>query len=182
MKNQEILKKITANTLSHNQVNTSFLMLPLRLETKFMDRKIEVIYEPERIFYTLRKGWELLGCMPTKYDDQNQKQVVKMIEELHIEVEKLDVLYPHDRGILINILNRMKDLLPNNAEIRADWTALINKVERLESINAMQYNRAEDLLNRLEHYTRLLINTCIFPPFDGKKRRSNDSNYSYFNV
>lgn len=178
MKNQDILKKLTAKALSQEPANTSFLMLPLRLETKFMERMVEVIYEPERIFYTLRKAWYLLCIMRTNYDESSQKQVVKMIEDMHVEVEKLDVLYPHDKTILINILNWMKDLLPNKAEIRTDWTALINKVERLESINAMQYNRAEDLLNRLEHYTRLLINTCKYPPFDGKKRRSNVSNYS----
>ena len=178
MKNQEILRKLTAQELGTKNVNTSFLMMPLRLETMFEERMVEEIYEPERIFYTLQKAWELLCCMPTKYDDQTQKEVVKLIEKLHIEVEKLDVIYEHDKCIFYGILLNMQDLLPNNAEMKDNWTMLINKVKRLQSIDSMKYNRATDLLNRLEHYTRRFTVTLRKPPFNGEKRQSYPSEYS----
>ena len=119
MKNQDIFRKLTAQELGTKHVYTSFLMLPLRMETLFQDRMVEDIYEPERIFYTLRKAWDLLWTMDKNYDGWTQKRIVELVKELHVEVEKLDVIYPHDKFILISILNKMRDLLPNMAEIIA---------------------------------------------------------------
>ena len=159
-------------------VNTSFLMMPLRLETMFQNHEVEEIDEPERIFYTLKQAWELLWFMRKRYNPEAEKKAVGMIEKLHIEVEKLDVLYAQDKYLLIDILKKMKDLLPNKAEIHDDWTVLIGKAERLQSIDSMKFNRATDLLNQLEHHTRRLLNTRWRPPFDGKKRKQNNSGYS----
>ena len=178
MKNQDIFRKLTAQELGTKHVYTSFLMLPLRMETLFQDRMVEEIYEPERIFYTLRKAWDLLWTMDKNYDGWTQKRIVELVKELHVEVEKLDVIYPHDKFILISILNKMRDLLPNMAEINDSWTALIHKVERLQSIESMRYNRATDLLNRLDRYTRRFITTMVRSPFNGKNRQSYPSKYS----
>ena len=136
MKNQDILRKITAQELGTKNVNTSFLMMPLRLETLFKDHVVEEIDEPERIFFTLKKAWELLCFMPyhysdNDYNDEEEKQAVKLIKELHVEVEKLDMLYQNDKAILMEVLEKMRVLLPRKAEINDDWTVLIDKVKRL---------------------------------------------------
>ena len=183
MKNQDILRKITAQELGTKNVNTSFLMMPLRLETLFKDHVVEEIDEPERIFFTLKKAWELLCFMPyhysdNDYNDEEEKQAVKLIKELHVEVEKLDMLYQNDKAILMEVLEKMRVLLPPKAEINDDWTVLIDKVKRLQSIDSMKCNRATALLNKLEHYTQILLNTCYKPPFNGYKRKKNDKEYS----
>ena len=178
MKNQDILRKLTAQELGTKNANTSFLMLPLRLETMFKEQTVEEIDEPERIFFTLNKAWELLCFMRKNYTDEAQKQAVKLIAELHDEVEKLDVIYPTDKLILMNIFGQMRGLLPKKAEINDDWTVLIGKVERLQNIDSMKYNRATALLDRLEHYTKRLVNTCVRPPYNGEQRKSNSSEYS----
>ena len=179
MKNQDILRKLTAQELATKNVNTSFLMMPLRLETMFMDNHpVEEIYEPERILYTLKQAWELLCFMRKCYTPEAIKETVRLIGKLHVEVEKLDVLYKHDKYLLTDILTKMENLLPKKADIHDDWAVLKGKVERLQTIDAMKYNRASDLLNRLEHYTRRLENTCSNPPYYGKERIAYGAEYS----
>lgn len=178
MKNQDIIRILTEQELGTKNTNTSFLMMPLRLETMFKDHVVEEVFEPDRIYFTLKQAWELLSFMRLKYSDEEEKEALKLIEKLNVEVEKLDILYKSDKYLLIDVLKKMKPLLPRKAEVHDDWVVLIGKVERLQSIESMKYNRATDLLNQLEHHTNRLINTIKKPPFYGKSRQLYHPDYS----
>lgn len=178
MKNQDIIRTITEQELGTKKVNTSFLMMPLRLETMFMNRAVEEIDEPERIIYVLKQAWELLCFITGQYSEQEEKETVRMIEKLHVEVEKLDVIYPKDKYSLIDILKGMKPLLPSDADIHDDWTGLIGKVERLQNVEKMKFDRATNLINQLEHFTKIYVSTITKPPYHGKLRQPYDCEYS----
>ena len=45
---QDILRDQTSRNFAAKRVNTSMLMLPLRLESKIMERNVDITDEPER--------------------------------------------------------------------------------------------------------------------------------------
>ena len=87
MKNQDIIRILTEQELGTKNTNTSFLMMPLRLETMFKDHVVEEVFEPDRIYFTLKQAWELLSFMRLKYSDEEEKEALKLIEKLNVEVE-----------------------------------------------------------------------------------------------
>lgn len=178
MKNQDIIRTLTEQELATKNVNTSFLMMPLRLETMFMDKGVQEIDEPERVIYVLKHAWDLLCFMPSQYSDEELKETVRRIERLHVEVEKLDVIYPKDKYTLLDIFKGMEPLLPPNADIHDYWTELIVKVARLQNVEKMKYDRATNLINQLEHFTKIYVSTITKPPYYGKRRQQYDSEYS----
>ena len=56
--NQEILRKHTALTVSRKDVDTSLLMFPVRLETRFVEgKRVDDISEPHRVLYAYKAIW-----------------------------------------------------------------------------------------------------------------------------
>lgn len=172
--NQNIRKKITSQQISLKNVNTSFLMLPLRLETKFVDKKpLCLEHEPERVYHVLEKVWRIIEHRKGGVD-----QVKALIRDLHHGIDELDVLYKEDRSILLGVLAMLKNILPAEAEVRDDWDCLVAKVERVGSVDSMKSNPATALLDRMEHYTRRMRVLSRRPPYNGKRRQSNAAEFS----
>lgn len=173
-KNQEIRKKVTSHDIEIKDVNTSFLMFPLRLETKFINNKvIKKIHEPERIYYAFKLVWNLIyGILQRASDIKNR------IKALHCIIDELDILYKEDKNILYDILVRVKNILPKEADVRDDWDGLCAKVLRIRVINTLSYNKTTSFLDELEHHTNRLRVVWTHPPYNGKRRQSNSSVYS----
>lgn len=173
-KNQEIRKKVTSHDIEIKDVNTSFLMFPLRLETKFINNKvIKKIHEPERIYYAFKLVWNLIyGILQRASDIKNR------IKALHCIIDELDILYKEDKNILYDILVRVKNILPKEADVRDDWDGLCAKVLRIRVINTLSYNKTTSFLDELEHHTNRLRVVWTHPPYNGKRRQSNNAIYS----
>lgn len=173
-KNQEIRKKITSHDIEIKDVNTSFLMFPLRLETKFINNKvIKKIHEPERIYYAFKLVWNLIyGILQRASDIKNR------IKAIHCIIDELDILYKEDKNILYDILVRVKNILPKEADVRDDWDGLCAKVLRIRVINTLSYNKTTSFLDELEHHTNRLRVVWTHPPYNGKRRQSNNATYS----
>ena len=60
LNNQEILKKHTALTISSKDVNTSLILFPVRLETRFMDHEVEDVSEPDKALYAFKALWDYI--------------------------------------------------------------------------------------------------------------------------
>lgn len=170
--NQNIRKKLTAQEIGLKNVNTSFLMLPLRLETKFIDKKpVEKIIEPERAYYVFSALWDIIRNV--KSSDIKLK-----IREVHYIVDELDVLFKEDKAILIRVMRALKNILPEEAEMRDDWEVLIGKVDRVGTVDSMKFNKATIFLDKLEYYTNRLNVIKRRPPYNGKNRLGNESFFS----
>ena len=61
---QDILKKHTALTLGRKSVDTSVIMFPVRMETRFVDDyPVEDIDEPDRALYAFQAFWSYVDAL-----------------------------------------------------------------------------------------------------------------------
>ena len=91
--NQELLKKHTALTISRKDVDTSFIMFPVRIETRFSkSHPVEDISEPDRILYAFQALWHYVECLRVGEDEEIVLRVAKKL------MEKVDLLRQIDES------------------------------------------------------------------------------------
>ena len=162
---QESLRKETSQKFSRKDVNTSLLMFPVRLETKFKMKSLEKIHEPDRVYYTFCELWAVLR----RLQSSSEERVLQQMERLQAELERLDIIYKEDKGMLRMLMKKMRSVMPT-VDLCDRWTELQAILDDVTVSCSVKDNESTLLLNEMDHYTRLLVNTCKTPPYSGYKR------------
>lgn len=180
--NQNIRKKHTANKISKMAVSTSLVMFPLRIETRFMFRKVEDTSEPDkalRAFIAL----ETFLQEAEKYC-KSPENLLEPARLLLDEIERLDAIYKEDRARLRDLLQLMHDRIIVNsghAKEKLDdlWQRIMKTLPRLVCVEELSANKATQFLNTFEHVVRRLHNMVKNPNYMGHKRNYKVNKYSY---
>lgn len=170
---QESLRKETSQKFSRKDVNTSLLMFPVRLETKFKMKSLEKIHEPDRVYYTFCELWAVLR----RLQSSSEERVLQQMERLQAELERLDIIYKEDKGMLRMLMKKMRSIMPT-VDLCDRWTELQAILDDVTVSCSVKDNESTLLLNEMDHYTRLLVNTCKTPPYSGYKRLQMNGVYS----
>lgn len=185
-KYQDILRDQTSRNFAAKNVNTSLLLLPLRLETKITKKNVDVTDEPER---ALDAFVELHSIMQGYYNYIKEKRIDDIHAEnaLHElksrirhgihEFEKIDLLYAEDKALLQDLANNIYETL-DMVELQDTFAPLIETLDDITRLTTYNDKNASNFLHNLEHVTRMLENTATHPLFCGKNRARNPNSYS----
>ncbi len=177
---QDILRDQTSRNFAAKRVNTSMLMLPLRLESKIMERNVDITDEPERgaleAFKALQRLIEF--CFDTfgAFDQGHQNSAKLAIKDAITTFEKLDLLYAEDKSYLKDLANNIYKELP--VEYQDAFKPLLETLDDITRLTTHSDKEAVNFLNLLERLTRMLENTAMRPLFSGYRRARNPMKYS----
>ena len=171
---QYTLRDENSRKLAMRKADTSFLLFPIRLETKFKDQKLlDDIHEPDRVYYVFCAVWAVLRLLK----GSPEAKVLKKISLLKKELEGLDLIYKEDKALLRNLLKEITSYL-SNERIKDAWTPLLTLLENVSTADSVVDKKTTLFLNELEKMTRKLKNTVKNPPFSGSRRLDRTSQFS----
>ena len=171
---QYALRSENTRKLTERKANTSFLLFPIRLETKFKDKKIlDDIHEPDRVYYTFCAVWAVLRLLKSSPEEK----IFKKITLLKKELEGLDFIYKEDKALLRILMKEIEGYLPTEST-KAAWKPLRTLLEKVTTSPSIVDKKTTLFLNKLEKMTRKLKDTIDNPPYDGQRRMTQDAAYS----
>lgn len=171
---QYALRGENCRKLTERRADTSFLLFPIRLETKFKDQKLlDDIHEPDRVYYTFCAVWAVLRLVKSSPEEK----ILKKIALLKKELEGLDLIYKEDKALLRILLKEIGGYLPTESTKTA-WEPLRTLLEKVTTSPSIVDKKTTLFLNKLEKMTRKLKDTIDNPPFDGIRRMHQDAAYS----
>ncbi len=171
---QYALREDNARKLATRGVNTSFLLFPVRLETKFKEKEVNEIYEPNRVYYTFCAIWAVLRTV--KYC--SHEKVLKKIYLLKEEMENLDLLYKEDKAHLRLLLDSIQIYLPTD-ESKEVWQSLKGILEKAPTSSTLKDKNMTRFLDKMDRMTRRLMNTIYNPPYGGTNRLHVSQEFSH---
>lgn len=171
---QYALRDENSRKLAMRKADASFLLFPVRLETKFKDNQIlDEIHEPDRVYYTFCAVWAVLRIVKLS----PEAKILKKIALLKKELEGLDLIYKEDKALLRILMKEIAESLPTG-RIKEEWIPLQTLLENVSTSASIVDKKTTLFLNKLEKMTRKLKNTIEKPPFGGIERFNKGSNYS----
>ena len=145
--NQDILKKHTALAMSRKDVDTSLILFPVRIETRFVDNySVEDVNEPDKALYAFMSLWAYVDNLP-KY---NEQQILRTAQLLLVNIEDLDSVYREDRSRLLNIARAIVKATSPSGELRKIWDRILTHIPRLSTLDVVNDNEATVFLRQLE--------------------------------
>lgn len=173
--NQDILRKHTALTLGRKSVDTSFIMFPVRLETRFVDDyPVADVSEPDLALYAFQALWNYVGAL----EKPDKNQLLGLARQVMRKVEELDTVYREDRTRLRNLAAKIVDAVKPEGEEKAVWDRVLVHVDRLTTMATVVDSEATDFLNRLEHVNKTIQNLYRKRFYAGKDRSINLKKFS----
>ena len=172
---QDILKKHTALTLGRKSVDTSVIMFPVRMETRFVDDyPVEDIDEPDRALYAFQAFWS--------YVDALEKPDAELLEKLAwtvmYRVEELDVVYREDKARLRELARKIVEATAPEGVLKSTWDRIQVHLGRLATLDVVSDNVATDFLRRFRRAQRAMLYLHTLPRYKGKKRAKEFTQYS----
>ena len=167
---QYALRGENCGKLNEKKADTSFLLFPIRLETKFKDQKLlDDIHEPDRVYYTFCAVWAVLRLVKSSPEEK----ILKKIALLKKELEGLDLIYKEDKVLLRILLKEIGGYLPTESTKTA-WEPLRTLLEKVNTSPSI-VDKKTALFRKM---TRKLENTITNPPFNGRLRWHPNWNFS----
>ena len=152
---QYALRGENCGKLNEKKADTSFLLFPIRLETKFKDQKLlDDIHEPDRVYYTFCAVWAVLRLVKSSPEEK----ILKKIALLKKELEGLDLIYKEDKALLRILLKEIGGYLPTESAKTA-WEPLRTLLEKVTTSPSIVDKKTTLFLNKLEKMTRKLEET-----------------------
>ena len=181
---QDILRDQTSRNFAAKRVTTSMLMLPLRLETKIMNKNVDTTNEPERALDAFRslqhllQSYHELVCLKNKAKIEKATRLLKQeMKNTISSFEKLDLLYAEDKSYLKDLVANIYNTL-HTVELQDAFEPMLETVDDITRLTTHYDKDASEYLHQLERITRLLENTVRRPNFTGQRRASNPKKYS----
>ena len=174
--NQVFLKKHTALTISRKDVDTSFILFPVRLETRFVNsHDVEDISEPDRALYAFKAMWDYVEALRNK---SPESQVLSLARILMEKVENLDTVYREDRARLKNLSIKIIYATSPKDDLKKYWDRILEHIDRLATLDVVSDNEATEFLRKLDFVDRTIKRMRYKPDYVGKKRQDWNSHYS----
>ena len=174
--NQDILKKHTALTVGHKDVDTSFIMFPVRLETRFVNNHpVEDVSEPDKVLYAFKSLWHYVEALRKK---STEKVLLDRALKLMGRVEGLDTVYREDKTRLKKLAAAIVGATKPTGDLARVWERIQAHIPRLATLDVVSDNEATDFLRDLDRVDRTIRRMYYNPDYDGKLRKKEDSHFS----
>ena len=183
-KYQNILRAETSRNFASKRVTTSMLMLPLRLETKIMDKSVDLTDEPERVIRAFQALDELISNYSKllhlrskpKIEEQTRTLILQIREVIHT-FEQIDLIYAEDKSYLTDLTNNIYKSF-HTEELKNAFAPVLDTLKGVTRLKTLSDNPGLDYINQLERITRMLESTLKSPRFCGKSRFYRLNDYS----
>ena len=173
--NQSILKKHSALSIGRKDVQTSLILFPVRLETRFVDNHlVSEGSEPDKALFAFQALWDYVEALERGPSDV----VLTKALEVMRSVETLDAVYREDRqrlGTLVKYIVKWTD--PKGA-LKDYWDRIATHISRLSTLDVISDNEATEFLRQLDRVNRTIRKMSTNPRYNGRKRKSEITYYS----
>ena len=173
--NQAILRKHTALSLSRKDVDTSFIMFPVRLETCFKNVLMNDTNEPGLVLFVFQSLWDYVEACRKRFAVE---ELLTIGNTLVLRAENLDVVYKEDKARLIYIVKKIVDATKPQGELASIWSRVMDHLPRLATLDILSSNPATDFLRRMDAVDRTIRRLCENPAYGGYSRNRLQSSYS----
>lgn len=174
--NQVYLKKHTALTVSHKDVDTSFIFFPVRLETRFVENHpVEDVSEPDKVLYAFKALWHYVEALRHNNSDAVLLSRAKKLME---RVEGLDTVYREDRTRLKDLSAAIVEATKPSGDLARVWERIQVHIPRLATLDVICDNDATEFLRKLDRVDRTIRRMAAGQEYNGKLRRMTDSHFS----
>lgn len=181
---QDILRDQTSRNFAVKNVNTSLLLLPLRLETKIMNKELDATDEPERaltafeaLHSILQSYYDLIQLEDGAEKEAAEEVLKQQIRDVVCIFQKIDLLFAEDKALLKDLANNVYETF-DKVELQDVFAPLIESLDDVTHLTSINDKYSTNFLNEYERIVRLLENTVRRPKFIGKRRMGRASEYS----
>ena len=158
------MKKHTALALSRKDVNTSLIMFPVRIETRFVDNyTVEDVNEPDKVLYAFKQLWSYVSSLETCNEEQLERAAVTLMTT----IESLDSVYREDRSRLLDIARTIFKVTSPQGELCRTWNRILTHIPRLSTLDVVNDNEATEFLRRLEMVNHAIRRMCTYSRYGG---------------
>lgn len=190
-KYQDILRDQSSRAFARQTVDTSLLLLPLRLETQIMQRNRGVAPEPARGLYVFKALWALIERLIAEGEarqgagatfrssalDHATAEVRHSISSLVEALERTDTLYPQDKTLLTELCQNLSAAIPT-IELQDAFAPVLATLAKVSAPSSLTDSRVVALLGNMERTTRLFERTALRPLYSGHRRSTQTERYS----
>lgn len=173
--NQSILKKHSALSIGRKDVETSLILFPVRLETRFVDdHPVEDVSEPDKALFAFQALWDYVNSL----ENASSEAILKSAMMVMRRVEALDTVYREDRQRLNAIVQLVVRLTDPKGDLKMYWDRISTHVGRLATLDVVSDNEATEFLRQLDRVNRIIQKMSTNPRYSGRKRKDLSSYYS----
>lgn len=174
---QNILHDQTERNFAAKKMNTSLMMFPIRLETKIMPKKVDVVGEPEKSVHVFDALANVIAEYLDATDSLHFGNVMAAIAKLKEETEKADMMYKEDKCILTDLTRNLHNTL-HTVELQDAFLPVMESLQDVTCVSSISDKASTNFLNEMEKMTRLLNETVKRPDYNGKRRQHQTKSYS----
>ena len=173
--NQSILKKHSALSIGRKDVQTSLILFPVRLETRFVeDHLVEDVSEPDKALYAFQSLWDYVDSLEKASTDTILANALTVMRR----VEALDAVYREDKQRLATIVKYIVRWTKPQGDLKDCWDRVATHVSRLSTLDVISDNEATEFLRQLDRVNRTIWKMRDNPRYKGRRRKNEIAYYS----
>ena len=162
--NQDILKKHTALAMSRKDVDTSLILFPVRIETRFVDNySVEDVNEPDKALYAFKQLWYYVNMISSI----SEESAISIAEDVMETIESLDTVYREDRSRLLKISQKIVKNTSPKGELGKVWDRILAHIPRLSTLDVVNDNEATEFLRQLQKVNITIRRMCTYTRYGG---------------
>ena len=178
--NQNILKKKVANGICRENIDTSIIMFPVRMETRLLNREITTLDEGDRIYFVFKSLWHFFDVL--QYQPNQLDVHLSNTEKVRNKIQDMDVIYKEDYDWLMDVLTQIhSSMLMHNpeGELARQWQEIIQDLKLIKPMSSLVTSKTTQFVNQLEQAQRKAYHILYNTPYQGYDRDSYLRNYSH---
>lgn len=173
--NQSILKKHSALSIGRKDVETSLVLFPVRLETRFVeDHPVEDASDPDKALFAFQALWDYVDTL----EGASSEMKIQRAQKVMLRVEALDTVYREDRQRLSAIVKLIVNLTAPQGDLKMCWDRISTHIGRLTTLDVVSDNEATEFLRQLDRVNRIIRRMSTNPRYSGRRRKDLSSYYS----
>lgn len=174
--NQDIYKIHSSNQLSKIGASTTLMLLPLRIETKFKNKRHLRGFDQYNVLFPLKDIWECINAI-----ERNNRQALELhLGNLLFHLNRQEIVTHEDKQRLVSLVKMLKKniQIAENDKIKKLLDDIGFELDTLIDTNAVKVNKATIFIKELRHHA-LEIERIMDKhlPYNGKMRDMSN-NYS----
>lgn len=166
--NQDIYRFHSSTKLARYRSSDTLIMLPLRVETKIMEKRYAKWNDQHNILFPLQDIWNCIGGIEAKSQASIEENLLSLLNH----IDKQEIITHDDKARLQDLWDLLKANLEafDSENISQLASSIDSEMENIISDKAGSINKGAILVKEMRHHARELSHVNYNPPYDGRRR------------
>lgn len=172
LKNQDTMRMHASFEVGKFKTHSSVLMLPVRLETRFMNRTVVKTHNEDAVLFIFQALWSLVDCLQSK----DYLLLEYRVSDVYDLVERQQIVYKEDKNRVLDVMRNLTPFIPATESGR--WKEAVELMEHCVAVEKNKYNRASQFLKDAGYIRQRVFDVLGGLPFCGRQRTFNNPYFS----